>query len=117
MPLYLLPSGRFAFFGVWHRFEYTSAAGTWTRSGDNIQLGGLGRLRADTGGRGGVFERHFTRSADGTLTGMDVKGWSLLSWTGPYVFQGAETFVDLRGSVGPADWAGLEGWIDTFLAE
>lgn len=119
MPLYLLPSGRFALFGVWHGFEYSCAAGAWDGTADAIHVIGRGSINSDSGNTVGRYERTFRAIEKGgirQLRGDSVPGWSLLSWDGPYEFQGDETYVDLRGRIGPTDWDGLEDWISDYLA-
>lgn len=114
MVLYLRPNGRFLFAGYWDGYEYSLAAGRWRRQGWQIVLDRRGRLKTDyvPGPEGGRFERtflfeHSHRTPVLRATG-ELKGWSLLGWSGDLVYVGQHTIIApgacwLPGSMSEAD--------------
>lgn len=101
--LYLRPNGRFLFLGYWRGYERTIAAGTWEKKGIEVRLKGNGSLSTDTtlGPEANRFERTFVAGnakATPSLTASEeLKGWSLLSATGPFVYVGQRTIIDPDG--------------------
>jgi len=119
--LYLRPSGRFLLAGYWAGYERTVAAGNWERQGAALHLKGRGRVEADfvPGPGGGRFERVFTvQDVHFTpyLTASDeLRGWSLLSWTGPFAYVGQRTIIDPDGRWLPDSDAAVDAWIQAIL--
>jgi len=119
--LYLRPNGLFLFVGYWSGYERSMAAGHWVREGAELRLEGRGRLSTDTipGPEGGRFERVFTvEDANHTpcLTASnELKGWSLLSWTGPFTYIGQRTIIDPDGRWLPDSVSAVDGWIAEVL--
>jgi hypothetical protein len=102
--LYLRPSGRFLFVGYWEGYEQTAAAGQWVREGSVVRLEGRGHASTDSrpGPEAGVFRHVLTWDLTNhtpTLTApAELKGWSLLSWTGPFLYVGQFTVIDPDGT-------------------
>ena len=116
--LYLRPDGRFLLVGYWSGYERSVAAGTWDRHGSEVRLKGKGRLSTDAipSPEGGRFERTFTmenvRSTPSLTTSHELKGWSLLSWTGPFMYVGQRTVIDPDGRWLPDSLATVDEWIE-----
>ena len=114
--LYLQNNGRFLFLGYYPGYEKSVAAGRWSRDGKTVYLVGRGHLNIDTipGPAGGRFERELLlEKADFTpqlRAAEELKGWSLLSWRGPFVYAGA-TIIDPDERWLPNSWAAVEDWI------
>ena len=114
--LYLQGNGRFLFLGYYPGYEKSVAAGRWSRDGKTVYLVGRGHLNTDIipGPAGGRFERELLlETVDFTpqlRAAEELKGWSLLSWRGPFVYAGA-TIIDPDGRWLPNSWAAVEDWI------
>ena len=108
--------GRFLFLGYYPGYEKSVAAGRWSRDGKTVYLVGRGHLNTDIipGPAGGRFERELLlEKADFTpqlRAAEELKGWSLLSWRGPFVYAGG-TIIDPDGRWLPNSWAAVEDWI------
>jgi hypothetical protein len=119
--LYLRPKSQFLFVGYWSGYERSVAAGSWERQASEVRLKGKGQLTADSlpGPDGGRFERVFTvENANHTpsLTASgDIEGWSLLSWTGPFVYVGQHTVIDPDGRWMPNSLSRVDAWIAEIL--
>jgi len=121
--LYILQSGSFLFVGYWQGYELTIAAGSWRKDGDRVTLEGFGSMPlSDTwphpqGLR--QFQRQFMiRRQEFTpvlLAEDELKGWSLLSWRGPFTFVSAHRFIEIRDDRLPKAWSELDGWIKSFI--
>ena len=115
--LYLRPSGEFLFIGYWRGYERSAAAGTWERQGSEVRLKGNGRLSIDTGPgpEDGHFERTFTvensHHTPSLTASEELKGWSLLSWTGPFMYVGQHTIIDPDGRWLPDSLMKVDEWI------
>ncbi len=111
--LYLQGNGRFLFLGYYPGYEKSVAAGRWSRDGKTVYLVGRGHQNT-AGPAGGRFERELLlEKADFTpqlRAAEELKGWSLLSWRGPFVYAGA-TIIDPDGRWLPNSWAAVEDWI------
>jgi len=108
--LYLQRNGRFLFLGYYPGYEKSVAAGRWSRDGTTVYLVGRGHLNTDTnpGPAGGRFERELLLEEDDFTpqlrAGEELKGWSLLSWRGPFVYAGGN-IIDPDGRWLPNSWA------------
>ena len=115
--LYLRPSSQFLLVGYWNGYERSVAAGTWERQGSAVRLKGQGRISTDStlGSDGDRFERvfalenaHYTPS----LTASEaLEGWSLLGWTGPFMYVGQYTIIDPDGRWMPDSIRTVDAWI------
>ena len=96
--LYLQRNGRFLFLGYYPGYEKSVAAGRWSRDGKTVYLVGQGHClsRSDSA----RFERELLLEEDDFTPQLrateELKGWSLLSWRGPFVYAGA-TIIDGGG--------------------
>ena len=120
--LYLRPKGRFLFVGYWSGYERSRAAGHWERQAMEVRLKGRGRLSTDFMSptpEGGRFERVFTvEDANDTpslLASDELKGWSLLSWKGPFAYVGKDTIIDPDGHWLPGSMSVVDAWIEEVL--
>jgi hypothetical protein len=115
--LYLRPGGEFLLVGYWSGYEHSVATGTWERQGSEVRLKGNGRLSTDTvpGPEGGRFERTFTvenlNHTPSLIASEELKGWSLLSWTGPFMYVGQRTIIDPDGRWLPDSLTKVDQWI------
>jgi hypothetical protein len=104
MVLYLRPHGRFLFAGYWHGYEHSIAAGRWRREGWQLYLEGRGRLKTDyvPGQEGGQFERTFlveySHRTPVLRATTELKDWSLLGWSGDFVYVGQHTIIAADGA-------------------
>jgi hypothetical protein len=116
--LYLRPDGRFLFLGYWPGYEQTVAAGVWSKNAREISLHGGGTVAADfaPGGGGQSFERVLTmgdQQFTPTLTAdIELEGWSMLGWRGPFEYVGQQTVIDPTGRWLPNSIAAVDVWID-----
>ena len=119
--LYLRPNGHFLFAGYWNGYERSVVAGTWARHGDEVQLKGNGRQSTDTipGPEGSRFERVFkvenANSTPSLIASSELKGWSLLGWTGPFMYVGQRTVINPDGRWLPDSHSTVDGWIEELL--
>ena len=119
--LYLRPSGRFLLVGYWTGYERSAAAGIWQRRASEVHLNGMGRLSTDTipGPGGGRFERVFAvgnaNYTPSLTASQELKGWSLLSWTGPFAYVGQRTIIDPDGRWMPKSLPEVDEWIGQIL--
>ena len=119
--LYLRPKDLFLFLGYWAGYERSVAAGQWTRDGTEIRLVGRGHLQTDTipSPEGGGFERTLMVEDDNRtprLTASEgLKGWSLLSWAGPFVYVGQHTVIDPDGCWLPNSLSAVDARIGEIL--
>jgi len=122
LVLYLRPSGQFLLAGYWRGYERSAAAGSWEKTGSEVQLEGRGRLSTDTvpGPEGGRFERVLAvENATHTpslMASVELKGWSLLGWTGPLIYIGQHTIIDPDGRWLPKSMVDVEAWIEDILS-
>jgi hypothetical protein len=119
--LYLRPDGRFLFVGYWDGYEQTAAAGQWAREGSELRLEGRGHASTDSlqGPDAGAF-RHLLRweltNHTPTLNApIELKGWSLLSWTGPFEYVGQLTVIDPDGAWLPRSISEVDTLIDEIV--
>ena len=87
-----------------------------------VRLKGRGRLSTDFMSptpEGGRFERVFTvEDANDTpslLASDELKGWSLLSWKGPFAYVGKDTIIDPDGHWLPGSMSVVDAWIEEVL--
>jgi hypothetical protein len=106
-------------------FSLDTGAGTSARSsrapgrgGREIHLKANGRLSTDSllGPEGGRFERSFTvenvHETPSLTASEKLKGWSLLSWTGPFMYVGQYTIIDPDGRWLPDSLSSVDEWIE-----
>ena len=98
--LYLRPRGRFLFLGFWPGYERSSVAGDWSIVERKVVLIGDGSVAGDSLMVRGTseFRRSFRiaeeHSTPVLVSDADLKGWSLLSWRGPFSYVGKDYVVD-----------------------
>jgi len=118
LVLYLRPSGRFLFAGYWCGYERSVAVGRWTREGATILLDGCGMQRSDSQAtaRNRPFRRSFAiddLNRTPILVAQDeLRGWSLLSWSGAFVYVGQQTIIDTDGCWLPKTLGEVDSMID-----
>ena len=111
-------NGRFLFLGYYPGYEKSVAAGRWSRDGKTVYLVGQGHClsRSDSA----RFERELLLEEDDFTPQLrateELKGWSLLSWRGPFVYAGG-TIIDPDGRWLPNSWAAVEDWITRIAGE
>ena len=119
--LYLRPSGRFLFVGYWEGYERTAAAGQWVREGSQVRLEGRGDASTDSlpGPAADAFTHLLAWDLSNhtpTLTApAELKGWSLLSWTGPFAYVGQVTVIDPDGAWLPSSISDVDRLIDDII--
>jgi len=116
--LYLRPNGRFLFIGYWLGYELSVVGGTWTMVPPTLHLRGYGQMTGDAFVDGKKqFLRIFelaTVHATPTLTAeAELKGWSLLSWTGPFAYVGEHTIINPTRQL-PESIADVDRWTTQF---
>lgn len=116
--LYLRPDWRFLYLGYWLGFEYTAAAGNWSKTDLTITLLGGGVLRSDTmpAGETRALERVFTvedhQHTPALAATGELEGWSLLSWKGPLTYVGQQTVIDPDQRWLPSSLSDVDTWIE-----
>jgi len=119
--LYLRPNGRFLFVGYWSGYERSLVTGRWVNQGTEVRLEGRGRLATDVipGPEDERFERIFTvedsNHTPSLMASNELKGWSLLSWTGPFTYVGQCTIIDPDGRWLPRSMSVVDAWIEERL--
>ena len=116
--LYLQRNGSFLFLGYYPGYEKSVAAGRWSRDGKTVYLVGQGHCLSRSGSE--RFERELLLEEDDFTPQLrateELKGWSLLSWRGPFVYAGA-TIIDPDGRWLPNSWAAVEDWTTRIAGE
>jgi hypothetical protein len=86
-----------------------------------VRLEGRGRAVTDViPGHEGRFERVFAvedlNHTPSLVASNDLEqGWSLLSWTGPFVYVGQDTVIDPDGRWLPGAMSVVDTWIEEVL--
>lgn len=114
--LYLRPEGRFLFVGCWFGYEKSVAAGHWSKREKKYHLHGYGRVKSDAPpGQEGRFVQIMKLEIVNhtpTLTAAEeLKGWSLLSWVGPFTYIGQRTIIPNPEGL-PDSLFAVDQWID-----
>ena len=105
LVLYLRPRGMFLFAGYWSGYERSLAVGSWVRAGAELHLEGHGHLSLDVmpGPPGGCFKRVFqvedSNRTPCLIASDELKDWSLLGWSGTFMYVGLRTIINPHG-----DW-------------
>lgn len=101
----------------WHSILTAPSPEVWIDSW--AEVGNRGRLETDDlvpTPEGGHFERVFTvEQAKHTpllMASDELKGWSLLSWTGPLAYVGQHTVIDPDGDWLPSSMSLLDALIE-----
>ncbi len=115
--LYLRPKGVFLFLGYWCGYERTVVAGRWSRQGSILRLEGRGRMQTDSLAKPKtpVFARVFTTTDENhtpTLSAdTGLEEWSLLGWTGPFMYAGLGTIIAPDDCWLPRSLPAVDAWI------
>lgn len=119
--LYLRPRNNFLFLGYWQGYEYTKAAGEWSKRNDVITLHGHGTVKGDWDpvGKWLILERTFVMGANqhtpALIADTELKGWSLLSWTGSYTYVGQTTVINPHQHWLPDSLEEVDFWIEEIM--
>jgi hypothetical protein len=119
--VYPRPSGQFLFVGYWRGYERSFAGGTWERNGSEVHLKGRGSISIDVvpGPEGGDFDCVFTvgdvNHTPSLTASCELKEWSLLSWTGSFMYVGQYTIIDPDGQWMPNSPPKVDSWIAEIL--
>jgi len=119
--LYLRPEGRFLFVGYWCGYERTQAAGQWSRQGAELQLKGAGDVSTDTipDPEGEAFTHTFrvedAHHTPSLMADRELRGWSLLSWKGPFMYVGQATIIAADGKWLPKSISEVDSWIERLV--
>jgi hypothetical protein len=123
--LYLRPGGRFLMAGYWRGYEGSAAAGRWVRHGSEIRLDGTATEITDTLSPDRGAARTFSRILEVRdqhhtpvlVASGELAGWSLLGWSGPFMYVGRTTIIDPDGQWLPGSTSAVDEWIDTAVRD
>ncbi len=114
--LYLRPEGRFLFVGYWLGYESSVAAGHWSKRESEYHPQGYGRVRSDTPPDhqerfARILKLEIVNHTPTLIAAEELKGWSLLSWVGPFTYIGEQTIIPNTKGL-PDSLAVVDQWID-----
>jgi hypothetical protein len=120
--LYLRSTGLFLFLGYWRGYERSAVAGRWSRHDDAVSLDGCGETSTDAPPRqAGKFQRTLKADVQNhtpVLVGAsEFTGWSLLGWTGPFIYIGRATVINPDGEWLPRSCDEVDAWIERLMAQ
>lgn len=117
--LYLRPDGRFLFIGYWLGYENSVAAGSWSKRESEYLLQGYGRVKSDAppcheGQFVRVFKLEMVHQTPTLIAAEGLKGWSLLSWVGPFTYISEQTVIPETKEL-PDSLVAVDQWIDQMV--
>ena len=117
--LYLRPDGRFLFIGYWLGYENSVAAGYWSKRESDYHLAGYGRVKGDAppcheGRFVRILKLEMVHHTPTLTAAVELKGWSLLSWVGPFTYIGEHSVIPDTKEL-PDSLAVVDQWIDEIV--